>query len=135
MTRRSPWLAGLDGCRTGWIAAFVRPWGDEVCVRIARHFADVVVAPEERLLVAQKTLRIGGRRAAAELCVRAHGPRGRCNRAGIYAADFGSACAAAIEGSTPPRKVSKQLFMIAPKIREVDTALRTDTSSSANGAE
>ena len=50
-------------------------------------------------------------------------------RAAIYGADFGSACSAAIEGSTPPRKVSKQLFMIAPKIREVDTALRSDGAS------
>jgi len=47
-------------------------------------------------------------------------------RAAIYAADFGSACAAALAASSPPRKVSKQLFMIAPKIKEVDIALRTD---------
>jgi predicted RNase H-like nuclease len=45
-------------------------------------------------------------------------------RAAIYAADFRAACAAAIECSNPPRKVSKQLFTIAPKIKEVDTALR-----------
>jgi len=47
MTRRASWLAGLDGCRAGWVAAFVRPEGDEVCVRIERHFADVLLAPEE----------------------------------------------------------------------------------------
>jgi len=50
-------------------------------------------------------------------------------RNAIYAADFGSACAAALAGSSPPRKVSKQLFMIAPKIKEVDTALRNDGAS------
>ena len=33
--------------------------------------------------------------------------------------------------SDPPRKVSKQLFNIAPKIREVDEALRTEPSAPA----
>jgi len=50
--RRSPWLAGLDGCPAGWIAAFVHPEGDEVCVRIAPRFADVLAAPEEPTIVA-----------------------------------------------------------------------------------
>jgi predicted RNase H-like nuclease len=45
-------------------------------------------------------------------------------RAAIYAPDFDSACAAALAASNPPRKLSKQLFMIAPKIKEVDTVLR-----------
>ena len=50
--RPSPWLAGLDGCPAGWIAAFVHPEGDEVCVRIAPRFADVLAAPEEPTIVA-----------------------------------------------------------------------------------
>ena len=47
MTRRTPWLAGLDGCPAGWVAAFVRPEGDEMCVRIVRRFEDVLTTPEE----------------------------------------------------------------------------------------
>ena len=46
------------------------------------------------------------------------------SRAAIYAADYAAACAIAAATSDPPRKVSKQLFNIAPKIREVDEALR-----------
>jgi predicted RNase H-like nuclease len=49
-------------------------------------------------------------------------------RAAIFALDFGAACAAALAASEPPRKVSKQLFMIAPKIREVDALLRVDVA-------
>jgi predicted RNase H-like nuclease len=47
-------------------------------------------------------------------------------RAAIYAADYGAACLAAQASSDPPRKVSKQLFNIAAKIREVDETLRGD---------
>jgi predicted RNase H-like nuclease len=46
------------------------------------------------------------------------------SRPAVYAPDFGAACRLALETSDPPRKVSKQLFMIAPKIREVDETLR-----------
>jgi predicted RNase H-like nuclease len=48
------------------------------------------------------------------------------SRAAIYAIDYGEACRIAQATSDPPRKVSKQLFNIAPKIREVDEALRAD---------
>jgi predicted RNase H-like nuclease len=46
------------------------------------------------------------------------------SRPAIYAADYGEACRIAAASSEPPRKISKQLFNIAPKIREVDEALR-----------
>jgi predicted RNase H-like nuclease len=46
------------------------------------------------------------------------------SRTAVYAPDFGTACRVALETSNPPKKVSKQLFMIAPKIREVDEMLR-----------
>jgi predicted RNase H-like nuclease len=48
------------------------------------------------------------------------------SREAIYAADYGEACRIAFATSEPARKVSKQLFMIAPKIREVDALLRRD---------
>ena len=52
MSVSAPWLVGLDGCSAGWVAAFIRPDGDEVRVRIVRRFADVLVAPEEPGLAA-----------------------------------------------------------------------------------
>ena len=46
------------------------------------------------------------------------------SRAAIYAADYRRGLPDRAATSEPPRKVSKQLFNIAPKIREVDEALR-----------
>jgi predicted RNase H-like nuclease len=129
------WLAGVDGCTAGWIAAFVHSEGHETRVRIVPRFADVLSAPEQPEIVAvdmpiglPERVGIGGR--AAENCVRPLlGARQSSvfsvpSRAAIYAADYGDACRIAAATSDPPRKVSKQLFNIAPKIREVDECLR-----------
>ena len=138
----APWLAGADGCRTGWVVAFVRPSGDDVRVRIEPRFADILAAPERPAIVAVD-MPIG-------LPVRA-GPGGRGpenvvrpllgqrqssvfsvpSRRAIYADDYREACRIALETSDPPRKVSKQLFMIAPKIREIDAVLRADAGAAA----
>jgi predicted RNase H-like nuclease len=135
------WLAGVDGCTGGWIAAFVRPRGGETRVRIVRRFADVLAAPERPAIVAvdmpigrPERTGLGGR--AAEGCVRPLlGARQSSvfsvpSRAAIQAADYGEACRVAHATSDPPRKVSKQLFNIAPKIREVDECLRGNAAAS-----
>src|SRR4029453_15005083 len=49
------------------------------------------------------------------------------SRSAIAAHDYREACRIALATSEPPRKVSKQLFMLAPKIREIDAAMRADT--------
>ena len=136
-SRRDLWLVGVDGCRAGWIAAFLRPAGDEVRVRIVPRFADVLAAPETPAIVAVDMPiglpdRIGPDGRGPERAIRSLlGARQSSvfpvpPRAAIFAADFGAACAAALAASEPPRKVSKQLFMIAPKIREIDELLRGD---------
>ena len=51
------------------------------------------------------------------------------SRAALAAADYGEACRIAFASSEPPRKVSKQLFMLVPKIREVDACLRDDAEA------
>jgi predicted RNase H-like nuclease len=53
------------------------------------------------------------------------------SRAALAAADYGEACRIALATSQPPRAVSKQLFMLAPKIREVDACLRGDPAAAA----
>jgi predicted RNase H-like nuclease len=130
-----PWLAGVDGCRTGWVVALVRPAGDEVRVRFAPRFADVLAAPEAPAVVAVD-IPIGlperagpGGRAAENavrplLWARQSSVFSVPSRAALAAADYGAACRIALATSQPPRKVSKQLFMLAPKIREVDACLR-----------
>jgi len=133
------WLAGLDGCRSGWVAAFVRGGGEEVRVRVLPRFADALAAPEAPAIVAVDIPiglpdRIGPDGRGPERAIRPLlGARQSSvfsvpPRAAIFARDFGAACAAALAASDPPRKVSKQLFMIAPKIREVDAVLRADAA-------
>jgi len=129
------WFAGVDGCRTGWVAAFAPAVGDDVRVRIVARFADVLAAPEAPSVVAvdipiglPERAGPGGR--AAENAVRPLlGARQSSvfsvpSRAALAAGDYADACRIAFASSEPPRKVSKQLFMLAPKIREVDALLR-----------
>jgi predicted RNase H-like nuclease len=136
------WLAGADGCVAGWIAAFVRPEGGEVRMRILPRFGDLVAAPEQPAIIAvdmpiglPERTGTGGR--AAENAVRPLlGARQSSvfsvpSRAAVYAADYRAACRVALATSDPPRKVSKQLFNIAPKMREVDECLRTDAGLAA----
>jgi predicted RNase H-like nuclease len=46
------WLAGVDGCRAGWIAAFARPQGGEVRLRVVPRFAEVTAAREAPAIIA-----------------------------------------------------------------------------------
>jgi predicted RNase H-like nuclease len=129
------WLAGVDGCRVGWVAAFVRPQGQEVRVRMMLEFGSIFSAPETPAIVAvdmpiglPERTGLGGRKAETVvrplLGARQSSVFSVPARAAIYAADFGEACRLALAASDPPRKVSMQLFNIAAKIREVDTFLR-----------
>jgi predicted RNase H-like nuclease len=136
------WLAGVDGCAGGWLAAFLRQDGRAAHVRMAAHFADIVAAPEVPSVIAvdipiglPERAGYGGR--AAENAVRPLlGARQSSvfsvpSRAAIGAGDYREACRIALATSDPPRKVSRQLFMIAPKIREVDAALRAEPATIA----
>jgi len=119
------------------MAAFVRPAGDETHVAVFARFSDVLAAAQCPAIVAvdipvglPERAGHGGR--AAENAVRPLlGARQSSvfsvpARAAIYADDYREACRTALATSDPPRKVSKQLFNIAPKIREVDEILRAD---------
>jgi predicted RNase H-like nuclease len=129
------WLAGIDGCAGGWLAAFVRPKGDEVQLRMMPRFAEVLSAKDAPGVIAvdmpiglPERTGPGGR--AAENCVRPLLAARQSSvfsvpsRAAIYADDYRDACHIALATSEPPRKVSKQLFNIVPKIREIDASLR-----------
>jgi predicted RNase H-like nuclease len=131
------WLAGVDGCRAGWAAAFVRPTGSEGRLTLFARFADLLAAPERPAVIAVDIPiglpeRVGRGGRAAEAAVRPKlGARQSAvfsvpSRAAVYATDYGEACRQALETSDPPRKMSKQLFNIAPKIREVDAVLRAE---------
>lgn len=137
-TAKDVWLAGVDGCRAGWLVAFVRPTGAVCDIVILPRFADIAAARPLACIAVDMPIglpersSIGGR--AAENAVRPLlGARQSSvfsvpSRAAIEATDYRAACAVALETSDPPRKVSKQLFNIAPKIREVDACLRADAA-------
>jgi predicted RNase H-like nuclease len=146
MSEVAPWLAGVDGCAGGWLVAFVRPDGGEVRITVVARFAEVLARPERPAIVAvdipiglPERTGTGGR--AAENAVRPLlGARQSSvfsvpSRAALAASDYGEACRIALATSQPPRKVSKQLFMLAPKIREVDACLRGDAAAAARAFE
>lgn len=136
------WLAGADGCPGGWLVVFVRPEGGGAHMRVVSTVHDLIMAPEGPAIVAidipiglPQRAGAGGR--AAENAVRPLlGARQSSvfsvpSRAAIEATDYRAACAAALLSSDPPRKVSKQLFMIVPKVRQVDVWLRANPDDSA----
>ena len=138
MTSENVWVAGVDGCRAGWIAAFVRRTGGDARLEIFPRFADVMAAAARVIAVDMPIglpARAGyGGREAENLVRPLLGARQSSvfsvpSRAAIYAKDYAHACRIAFETSDPPRKVSKQLFHIAPKIREIDESLRADAAS------
>jgi predicted RNase H-like nuclease len=129
-------VAGADGCRAGWIVAFASMDRDEVRIRVVPKFDDIFVAPEQPRVVAVDIpiglpAHIGPQGRGPERVVRPLlGERQSSvfavpSRSAVYAPDYGAACRLALQTSDPPKKVSKQLFMIAPKIREVDGTLRS----------
>jgi predicted RNase H-like nuclease len=138
----NPWVAGLDGCPGGWIAVFVRLTGEDGAVLVCRRFVDVLAAPQAPAIVAVD-IPIGlpdwaghGGRAAENAVRPLLGQRQSSvfsvpSRTAIYAQSYAAACRAALATSEPPRSVSKQLFNIAPKIREVDETLRADAALAA----
>jgi predicted RNase H-like nuclease len=141
----------VDGCRAGWVAAFVRSDGGEVRVAVVPRFADVLAAPEAPGIVAidmpiglpERSGR-GGR--MAENVVRpllgARKPsvfsvpsrRAVFAEVGPFAeqqsryAAHQRACAVARATSDPPRGITIFAFAIFSKIREVDVVLRSDRS-------
>jgi predicted RNase H-like nuclease len=137
-----PWLAGVDGCPAGWMVAFVRPSGDEVRLRVVARFAAIATAPEAPAVIAVDMpiglpARIGPDGRGPERAVRRLlGERQSSvfpvpSRAAIYALTYLDACRIALLTSDPPRSVQKQLFLIGPRIREVDEALRADAALAA----
>jgi predicted RNase H-like nuclease len=76
--------------------------------------------------------RIEGPGRAAEKAVRPLlGPRQSSvfsmpSRAAVHADTYEAACRAALATSDPPRKVSRQAFLLFPKVRELDGLLTAD---------
>ncbi len=129
------WIAGVDGCRGGWLVV-ARTLGDPATARsrIVASFAEILALPEAPRIVAidmpiglPERARLGGRlcdvAARANLGGRQSAIFAVPARAAVMQDAYHDACAAALEHSDPPRKVSKQCFNLFPKIREIDALM------------
>lgn len=132
------WIAGVDGCKAGWIAALVDEAADTPPVfRVFAHWRELLAGPPEPMLIAVDMPiglpdRIADSGRGPEQAVRALlGERQSSvfsipSRSAVHAGDYGEACRLALATSEPPRKVSQQGFHLFPRIREIDALLRTE---------
>lgn len=130
------WVAGVDGCRAGWMAVLVhRAHTTPPRAAIFETFADILDLPEcPQFISADMPIGLPGRagpggRACDGAVRRVLGERQSSvfslpARAAVQETDFRRACSVALEHSDPPRKVSIMCFNLFPKIREVDALLR-----------
>lgn len=126
------WVAGVDGCRAGWLAVLVEAGApDRGRMQLVTSFEALLVLPEAPCIIAidmpiglPERGGPGGRRCDIEARAGLGGRQSAVfavpSRAAVMAADYPRACAAALASSDPPRKVSKQVFNLFPKIREID---------------
>lgn len=132
------WIAGVDGCKAGWIAALVEEAGDAPPIfRVTPHWLDLLSGANAPVLVAVDMPiglpdRIAGSGRGPEQAVRPLLGERQSSvfsipaRAAVHAADYAEACRLALASSEPPRMVSKQGFHLFPRIREIDALLRAE---------
>lgn len=125
-------IAGIDGCRAGWM---VVTWDDDTeraQARILPDFAQVLTldvaviaidmpiglperaAPGGRLACVEARARLGARQSSVFSVP--------C-RAAVMCEDYRRACDINLENSDPPRMVAKQCFNLFAKMREIDRLL------------
>lgn len=133
--RPDAWVAGVDGCRSGWAVVWRRLDGVEPpAFSVAADFAGVLADPRAPVAIALDMPiglpeRVGPGGRGAERAVRPLlGARQSSvfsvpSRSAVMMDDYGAACAAAAATSDPPRKVAKQCFHLFPRIREVDALM------------
>ena len=122
-------VVGVDGCPGGWIA--VR-WGETVSHHLCRSFAEVlamdaaVIAVDMPIGFPQGSGRAAERDVRSRLGARQSSVFSVPSRAAVMCVDYREACAANLANSDPPKKVSKQIFHIFPKMREIDALVTPD---------
>lgn len=133
--RVATWVAGIDGCKAGWIAV-LRNLNDPAALRLQvfAAFADILAFDPLLAIIAVDMPiglpdRIGPGGRGPEKAARRHlGMRQSSvftvpSRPAVYEEDYRAACATAEKTSEPPKKVSKQCFYLFPKIREIDALM------------
>ena len=133
--RQDAWVAGVDGCRSGWALVLRRLDGPgEPRLAVAPHFSAVLVDSHGPAVIAVDMPiglpeRVGSGGRGPERAVRPLlGARQSSvfsvpSRAAVMEEDYRAACTVAMATSSPPRKVSKQCFHLFPRIREIDALM------------
>ncbi|WP_395173780.1 DUF429 domain-containing protein [Roseibium alexandrii] len=135
------WVAGVDGCRAGWIAV-LRNLSDpkNLKLQLFEHFADFLsFLPELKIIAVDMPIGLpnllgpdgrGAEKAARKrLGKRQSSVFSVPSRAAVYEEDYRASCETSLKTSSPPRKVSKQCFYLFPKIREIDGLMTPELES------
>jgi predicted RNase H-like nuclease len=128
------WVAGVDGCRGGWLAVFRSMKGEKPWAKVYRHFEQVITERPAAIAVdipigLPSCSKPGGRQADIE-ARRLVGPERQSSvfpapaRPTIMATSHREACDLERKWSCPPKGVPQQVFHILDKIRQVDTAAK-----------
>jgi predicted RNase H-like nuclease len=122
-------VAGVDGCRGGWIAVLWHGAGAPASGVLCSHFADVMALAAQVIAVDMPIglPELSGR--SVEGAVRPLLGRRRSSvfsvpaRAAFAAQDYRQACAINRHHSEPPRALSRQCFHLFDKIRQIDALI------------
>ncbi len=126
------WVAGVDACKGGWIAAFRNLHTGALTVRVEKSFANILAAAEQPVVVAvdipiglPSAAEPGGRACDAEARVlltkvRASSVFPCPVRAVLAANSYTEALAFQRASSVHSIGLSKQAWAIVPKITDVD---------------
>ncbi|MFT3988481.1 DUF429 domain-containing protein [Aestuariivirga sp.] len=119
-------VIGVDGCPVGWIAVI---WNEAVTHRLCRTFAEVL-ALEAAIIAVDMPIGFPareGRQAEKDVRKRLGARQSSVfavpTRAAVACAGYREACTANLEASHPPKKISKQIFHLFPKMREIDALM------------
>lgn len=129
-------VAGLDGCKAGWVMVTWsgNPEASPEATLIT-HFRDALASAAKIMAVdmpiglPQLSGRTCERETRARLGERQSSVFAVPSRAAIMQEDYYTSCQVNLENSNPPRKVSKQCFMLFPKIREIDAIITPELQS------
>lgn len=133
------WVAGIDGCRAGWIAAFRNIRSEVWHFRFARTLADIVDSDEQPRVIAIDMPT--GFAECAERGGRACERAARALLIGKTSSVFPTPCRAALDAATHHEAgavnrgsgpdgvgLTRQAFHLFPKMRELDALLRARPS-------
>ncbi len=128
-------VAGVDGCRAGWVCvlrqveppfqerAFLATCFDEILAHSAAPSViavDIPIGFPERITGAGRECDCAVRKLLGKRASSVFAPPAR---AVLSETDYRRACATALTTSDPPHQISKQMFHLFAKIREVDRAI------------